>query len=95
MEFEWDISKELENIRKHRVSFSEAVESFRDPDGFKMINDNHSQKELRYFWIGQLPQDGRVLTTWFTYRGKGIRIIGSAEFRKFRKIYERAKSKQS
>ena len=28
MEFEWDLSKEIANIRKHGVAFSEAVETF-------------------------------------------------------------------
>lgn len=28
MEFEWDLSKEMANVRKHGVTFSEAVESF-------------------------------------------------------------------
>lgn len=36
MEFEWDLSKELVNARKHGVTFSEAVESFFDPHGFQL-----------------------------------------------------------
>jgi uncharacterized DUF497 family protein len=31
VEFEWDLEKEIQNIRKHRVNFTEAVESFTDP----------------------------------------------------------------
>lgn len=41
MDFEWDNSKELENIRKHRVTFAEAVESFRDPRGIKLVDSLH------------------------------------------------------
>jgi uncharacterized DUF497 family protein len=49
MEFEWDASKEVDNLRKHGVSFAEAVES--------------------------------------------LRIIGSAEWREFRRLYsEKAKN---
>lgn len=40
MEFEWDLSKEVENLRKHGITFSEAVESFLDPDGFQLIDTN-------------------------------------------------------
>ena len=36
MEFEWDRSKERENVRKHKITFMEAVESFFDPRGFAL-----------------------------------------------------------
>jgi hypothetical protein len=31
MEFEWDIAKDAENLRKHGVSFREAMTVFGDP----------------------------------------------------------------
>lgn len=80
MEFEWDDNKE------HKVSFLEAVDSFFDPQGFQMVDENHSDKEKRYYWVG-MSKSGRVLTTYFTKRGNKIRIIGSAEWRKFRRLY--------
>jgi uncharacterized protein len=93
VEFEWDASKDVENIRKHGVSFSESVESFFDPQGIQLVDKRHSGKEARYFWVGR-SQAGRVLTTWFTRRGKRVRIIGCAEWRKFRRLYhETAKNK--
>ncbi len=87
MEFEWDLSKEWVNIRKHGVTFSEAVESFLDPHGFQLVDGKHSQQEGRFYWVGR-SKTGRVLTTRFTRRGQKIRIIGSAEWRKFRRLYE-------
>lgn len=89
MDFEWDLSKELENIRKHRVTFAEAVASFRDPQGIQLIDERHSSEEPRFYWVGQ-TLTGRVLTTRFTLRGKTIRIIGCAEWRKFRRYYHEA-----
>ncbi|BFU91664.1 MAG: hypothetical protein NTAFB01_28510 [Nitrospira sp.] len=86
MEFEWDLSKELENLRKHGITFLEAAESFLDPHGFQLVDVKHSVREKRLFWIGQLST-GRVLTTRFTKRSGKIRIIGSAEWRKFRRLY--------
>lgn len=86
MEFEWDLSKELENIRKHGVTFSEAVESFFDENGFLLADTKHSAREMRFFWVGRSSR-GRVLTTRLTRRGGKIRIIGSAEWRKFRRLY--------
>lgn len=95
MDFEWDLSKEQENIRKHRVTFAEAVESFRDPQGIKLVDAGHSSDEERNYWVGK-SATGRILTSWFTLRGHRIRIIGCAEWRKFRRYYyEAAKDKKS
>ena len=77
MDFEWDFSKELENIRKHRVALAEAVDAFRDPQGLQLVDDRHSDIERRYYWAGQ-TSTGRILATWFTRRGTTIRIIGCA-----------------
>ena len=45
MDFEWDANKAEENLRKHKVTFSEAVETFSDPNGFVLSNEKHSKKE--------------------------------------------------
>jgi len=86
VEFEWDLSKEKDNFRKHKVSFAEAVLSFYDQRGFVLVDDKHSIDEKRFYWVGQTLA-GRVLTTRFTKRGRKIRIIGSAEWREFRELY--------
>lgn len=75
MEFEWDAQKERANIKKHRVSFAEAVESFIDPCGIQLVDTSHSTKEKRYYWVGK-SYAGRILTTRFTKRANKIRIIG-------------------
>ena len=89
MEFEWDAEKELVNLQKHKVSFSEAVEAFFDPKGIQLVDRKHSTREPRFYWVGKSNQ-GRILTTWFTRRGSVIRIIGSAEWRQFRRLYNEA-----
>ncbi len=86
MDFEWDASKELLNIRKHRVTFVEAVETFLDPSGFQLVDRKHSRMEARFYWVGK-SKSGRVLTIWFTRRPDRIRIIGCAEWRAFRRLY--------
>ena len=94
MEFEWDYDKENKNFQKHRIMFTESVETFYDLLGFKLIDCSHSENELRFYWVGK-SKSGRVLTTWYTERNLKIRIIGSAEWRKLRKLYyERAKAKK-
>jgi len=86
MDFEWDLKKEKSNERKHGCSFTEAIECFKDPNGIQLVDRVHSVSEKRFFWIGK-SANGRVLTIWFTKRGKAIRIIGCAEWRKFRRFY--------
>jgi uncharacterized DUF497 family protein len=49
VEFEWDLSKELVNIGKYEVTFSEAVESFLDPEGFQLVDEKHSVGEQRLY----------------------------------------------
>ena len=90
MEFEWDLGKEVANLKKHKISFVEAAETFSDPNGVRLIDSAHSEKEERLYWIGKSKSD-RILTTWYTHRENITRIIGCAEWRKFRKIYETAK----
>jgi uncharacterized DUF497 family protein len=95
VDFEWDADKAEENLRKHKVSFAEAAETFSDPRGFAMADEKHSTREQRFYWIG-MSESGRILTTRYTKRAGRIRIIGSGEWREFRKIYyEKAKTRES
>ena len=90
LEFDWDLLKDAVNLKKHGCSFLEAVETFKDPKGLQLADQKHSQCEQRRYWVGR-SSTGRILTTWFTMRGPKIRIIGCAEWRKFRSFYEAAK----
>ena len=91
LEFEWDLLKDAANLRKHGCSFLEAVETFKDPKGLQLVDRKHSLSEPRRYWVGRAAT-GRVLTTWFTMRGSKVRIIGCAEWRKFRSLYEAAQN---
>lgn len=92
IEFEWDLVKEVEIHQKHGCSFAESIEAFGDKFGIQLMDVNHSTLEPRFYWIGKTTS-GRIVTTWYTRRGVKIRIIGCAEFRKFRRLYETSKSK--
>ena len=85
--FIWDLAKELENIRKHGVDFSEAAKVFQDRERKIFIDSRHSKEEERYFYIGKVH--GKILTVRFIYRGKIIRIYGAGFWRKGRKYYEK------
>lgn len=89
VEFEWDLTKEQLNIKKHGHSFSEAVEAFQDRKGVQLVDRAHSDHEDRFYWIGK-TSSGKILTVWFTRRASKIRIIGCAEWRKMRSLYYEA-----
>jgi uncharacterized DUF497 family protein len=88
-------------IKQKRTSVStrwaslKAAETFSDPRGFVMSDRKHSTSEERFYWIG-MSESGRIPTTRYTKRGGKIRIIGSGEWREFKRIYnEKAKRKDS
>ena len=55
MLFEWDSSKEYNNIAKHGVSFELAQQAFFDENRITTIDASHSTKlETRYFCFGKV-----------------------------------------
>lgn len=84
--FEWDPEKNLENLLKHRVSFTEAQYAFADSRRVIAEDLSHSSRERRYFCFGRVDQG--ILTVRFTYRDGVIRIFGAGFWRKGRSIYE-------
>ena len=89
--FEWDTDKDEENIRKHNISFREAMMAFLDPHQVIAVDIEHSFWEERFYCFGAVHED--IVTVRFTYRNKTVRIIGAGYWRKGRKIYEKEKSK--
>lgn len=84
--FEWNLSKDRENQKKHGVSFTTAQYAFGDPNRVIAEDVSHSKAEKRYYCFGKVA-DG-ILTVRFTYRKGVIRIIGAGYWRKGKKIYE-------
>jgi uncharacterized DUF497 family protein len=78
MEFEWDREKAKRNLRKHRVSFDEAVTVFYDPLSATFDDTDHSVGERRYISIGYSAR-GRLLVVAHTERGAAVRIISARE----------------
>lgn len=85
MRFEWDPEKARRNLRKHGVSFDEAVTVFYDPLSATFDDPSHSDEEQRYITIGFSSQ-GRLLVVGHKERGEIVRIIiarrGTAHERK-------------
>ena len=75
-EFEWDSEKAAENIRKHGVSFDEAVTAFGDPLSILLPDPDHSVGEERYLVMGMSTQN-RLLVVAFVERPPRTRIISA------------------
>lgn len=88
IDFEWDNDKAKTNLKKHRVSFSEAATVLRDELSITIYDPDHSDTEERYLTIG-MSISGRFLIIAHTDRGDRTCIINARELtRKERKAYE-------
>jgi uncharacterized DUF497 family protein len=76
VQFAWDPAQAAVNLRKHSVSFEEAVTVFRDPLARIHHDPAHSDDERREIIIGQ-ASSGRLLLVSFTERGESVRIISA------------------
>jgi uncharacterized DUF497 family protein len=76
MRFEWDRDKAEVNLRKHRVSFDEAVTIFFDPLSATIPDPDHSVGERRFITIGSSSK-GRLLVVAHTERKSTLRIINA------------------
>jgi len=76
MQFEWDPKKASQNVKKHGVSFEEAVTVFYDPLSATFDDPDHSIGEQRYITIGFSGRN-RLLVVSYLERGRVLRIISA------------------
>ncbi|RIK92225.1 MAG: hypothetical protein DCC71_24610 [Proteobacteria bacterium] len=91
LRFEWDEDKNLENQRKHRVSFEEAQSVFYDERALLVEDPDDSHGEERFLLLG-LSGTLRTLVVCHCYRRRDsvIRIISARRAdRTERATYER------
>ena len=65
--FEWDESKNRLNIKKHKISFSEAMTVFDDPDVLYKADPDHSDIEERFIVFGY-SKEKRILVVCHCYK---------------------------
>lgn len=86
--FEWDEAKATSNLRKHRVSFDEAVSVFGDVRAITFSDTDHSESEDRSRTYG-LSNRGRLLVVVHTERRNKVRIISARKATRYEKeIYK-------
>lgn len=76
MRFEWDRNKAAENLRRHRVSFDEAVTVFYDPLAATFDDPDHSNDESHLVSVGYSAR-GRLLVVCHVERGAVTRLISA------------------
>lgn len=76
MQFEWDRDKAQRNLRKHGISFDEAITVFYDPFSATFDDPDHSLREQRLITIGYSSRE-RLLVVSHTERGDALRIISA------------------
>jgi len=78
MRFEWDESKNRDNLRKHRISFEEAQTVFLDENAIRFFDPDHSADEDRFLMLG-ISYRLRVLVVCHCFRvnDSTIRIISA------------------
>lgn len=71
--FEWDEKKNITNIKKHGISFQEAMTVFYDDDAIVFDDPDHSIEECRFLIIGMSGREGICIVS-HCYRGGDDRV---------------------
>ena len=76
--FTWDTSKEISNIKKHKINFEEAKSVFFDSNAILIQDPDHSEDEDRFIILG-LSNKPRLIVVVHCYRlnDEEIRIISA------------------
>jgi hypothetical protein len=77
-EFDWDEDKNVANIKKHKISFREAVTIFQDENYILSYDESSSQGEDRFNALGT-SVNSRLLVVCHCYRESDtvIRVISA------------------
>jgi len=76
MRFEWDPEKAKRNLKKHGVSFEEAVTVLYDPLAATFDDPDHSVREQRLITVG-FSSRARLLVISHAEKGEALRIISA------------------
>ncbi|MCC6806716.1 MAG: BrnT family toxin [Deltaproteobacteria bacterium] len=88
MNVEWNEKKAESNLKKHGVSFDEAVSALQDPLAVTFEDDGH-YTEVRELTIGHSYRQRLILVVHTEREGETIRIISARQATKReRKQYE-------
>jgi uncharacterized DUF497 family protein len=84
MRFEWDAGKAASNLRKHGISFDEAVTVFADQLSLTFADTDHFELEDRSRTYA-ISNKGRLLVVIHTERRDNVRIISARKATRYEK----------
>jgi uncharacterized DUF497 family protein len=84
MRFEWDAGKAASNLRKHGISFDEAVTVFADQLSLTFADADHFELEHRSRTYA-ISNKGRLLVVIHTERRDNVRIISARKATRYEK----------
>ena len=88
IQFEWDENKNIENRRKHKISFEEATSVFADDDAIYTEDYKHSDNEDRFITIGKSYHSNILYIVYCERKENIIRIISARKAEKIeREVY--------
>ena len=78
LQFVWDNRKADSNLKKHGVSFQEAISVFTDDNAVEFFDETHSSAEERFLMLG-ISHKLRLLLVAFCYKEdvSTVRIISA------------------
>ena len=77
MKFAWDPQKASSNLRKHGISFDEAVTVFKDPLAYIFDDIEHSEQEHREIIIGMSALRRMLLVCFVERQDDIVRLISA------------------
>lgn len=81
-EFQWNHFKNLNNKKKHNISFEEAVTVFEDELAVLFDDPDHSNEEERFLIIGFSSRSRICIVSHCYKKGNIIRIISARKANK-------------
>jgi uncharacterized DUF497 family protein len=75
--YEWDPKKAAENLKKHGISFGEAVSVFTDPFALTFDDPDHSTEEKRFVTIGMSNNDRILFLSHADQDDDRVRVISA------------------
>ena len=88
MKFNWDPKKAFDNLKKHKVTFDEAVTVFYDPLAKISDDPDHSLDENRFLMIGHSSKENLLMVIHvYKEENENIRIISARKATKKEKKY--------
>jgi len=72
--FDWDAKKAQINLKKHKITFENATDIFRDPLALSIYDELHSNDEARWITMGT-TKSGTIIVVVHTYNELNLKDI--------------------